>query len=337
MAEYLRRRLVMEQNILHLHESGIVDTSLQTSSRMKQCWIDVYKGFAIIAVTVAHIIPEYRFFYLFHMPMFFFLAGYTLHPTVAHKTFIVRKSKRLLIPHLEFFLLLLVAGIFLPYQANESVIQIVKHYVYDTESLIYDYGVFWYMPVFFISLVVCNILINNRLSPIYWMIILYVFSIMLGFFHISTFQSIQNVPLACTYMLIGYQCRSFTARCFCTRTTVVLSIALLIVLYFLPDRYLMDMKHANMGIPVLSTLLSLLSIGAVIVISEFFQNYKVLYVVLSAIGSASIVIMYLHQFIHYRLEDYLPASLLALVSLLIPTFLYFSYKFLFNHERKATH
>lgn len=72
MAEYLRRRLVMEQNILHLHESGIVDTSLQTSSRMKQCWIDVYKGFAIIAVTVAHIIPEYRFFYLFHMPMFFF-------------------------------------------------------------------------------------------------------------------------------------------------------------------------------------------------------------------------------------------------------------------------
>ena len=25
-AEYLRRRLVMEQNILHLHESGIVDT-----------------------------------------------------------------------------------------------------------------------------------------------------------------------------------------------------------------------------------------------------------------------------------------------------------------------
>jgi len=194
VAEYLRRRLVMEQNILHLHESGIVDTSLQTSSRMKQCWIDVYKGFAIIAVTVAHIIPEYRFFYLFHMPMFFFLAGYTLHPTVAHKTFIVRKSKRLLIPHLEFFLLLLVAGIFLPYQANESVIQIVKHYVYDTESLIYDYGVFWYMPVFFISLVVCNILINNRLSPIYWMIILYVFSIMLGFFILVHFSLFKTCP-----------------------------------------------------------------------------------------------------------------------------------------------
>lgn len=145
------------------------------------------------------------------------------------------------------------------------------------------------------------------------------------------------MPLACTYMLIGYQCQSFTARCFCTRTTVVLSIALLIALYFLPDRYLMDMKHTNMGIPVLLTLLSLLSIGAVIVISEFFQNYKVLYVLLSAIGSVSIVIMYLHQFILYRLEDYLPASLLALVSLLMPTFLYFSYKFLFNHGRKATH
>jgi len=99
----------------------------------------------------------------------------------------------------------------------------------------------------------------------------------------------------------------------------------------------MDMKHTNMGIPVLSTLLSLLSIGAVIVISEFLQNYKVLYVVLSAIGSASIVIMYLHQFIHYRLEDFLPASLLALVSLLIPTFLYFSYKFIFNHGSKSTH
>lgn len=133
---------------------------------MKQYWIDVYKGFGIITVTMAHIIPEYKFFYLFHMPMFFFLAGYTLHPIVAHKTFIVRKSKRLLIPHLGFFLLLLVAGIFLPYQANESVIQIVKHYVYDTESLIYDYGVFWYMPVLFISLVMCNVLINNRLSPI---------------------------------------------------------------------------------------------------------------------------------------------------------------------------
>lgn len=42
---------------------------------MKQYWIDVYKGFGIITVTMAHIIPEYKFFYLFHMPMFFFFSG----------------------------------------------------------------------------------------------------------------------------------------------------------------------------------------------------------------------------------------------------------------------
>ena len=45
---------------------------------MKQYWIDVYKGFAIITVTMAHII---QVFLLVSYANVLFLAGYTLHPT----------------------------------------------------------------------------------------------------------------------------------------------------------------------------------------------------------------------------------------------------------------
>ncbi len=96
------------------------------------------------------------------------------------------------------------------------------------------------------------------------------------------------------------------------------------------------MKHTNMGIALL-ILLSLLSIGAVIVISEFLQNYKALYVVLNIIGSASIVMMCLHQFSIIDFDDYLLASLSALVSLLIPIRLCISSKFLFNNGSKTTY
>lgn len=98
-------------------KSQIVD-----KSKNRMIWLDALKGIGMILVIIGHgpNINEnlWKFIWSFHMPLFFFLAGYTFR--VADDTkYSKRKFRRLIIPYVFTTLLLMVIDL-VKYMLNLS-------------------------------------------------------------------------------------------------------------------------------------------------------------------------------------------------------------------------
>lgn len=78
-----------------------------SSAPKRLAWLDIAKGIAIILVVTGHTIsplsPLITPIFMFHMPLFFILAGYTFKQK-PFKTTVVESAKRLLIPYVLLFL-----------------------------------------------------------------------------------------------------------------------------------------------------------------------------------------------------------------------------------------
>lgn len=78
---------------------------MKTATVVRQTWIDIYKGIAIVLVVLGHLtIPKklYIWIYLFHMYAFFFIAGVTYHyrETRSWWDYFCGSVKRLYVPYL---------------------------------------------------------------------------------------------------------------------------------------------------------------------------------------------------------------------------------------------
>ena len=68
-------------------------------------WVDAAKGIGILMVMFGHHWLDWKYcyyFYSFHMPLFFILAGYTFSDRRAPFDFIKQKAKVLIIPYVLF-------------------------------------------------------------------------------------------------------------------------------------------------------------------------------------------------------------------------------------------
>ena len=64
-------------------------------------WIDMAKGYGMIAVIISHLClgPLKLWLYTFHMPLFFFLSGYVFSNKDSFVVFLKKKSRSLLLPY----------------------------------------------------------------------------------------------------------------------------------------------------------------------------------------------------------------------------------------------
>lgn len=71
----------------------------QNSKRID--WIDMAKGYGMIAVIISHLClgPLKLWLYTFHMPLFFFLSGYVFSNKDKFGIFLKKKSRSLLLPY----------------------------------------------------------------------------------------------------------------------------------------------------------------------------------------------------------------------------------------------
>ena len=78
-------------------------------------WIDMAKGYGMLAVIIAHICagPLHSWIYTFHMPLFFFLSGYVFNNNHFFKEFINRKAKALVFPYFTLGIPMVVFTIFI--------------------------------------------------------------------------------------------------------------------------------------------------------------------------------------------------------------------------------
>jgi acyltransferase len=144
---------------------------------MRLCWVDNAKAIGIILVVYGHTIQcgtlAKELIYSFHMPLFFFLAGYLVkdsHLRVPLLSFLKNNLRRLIVPYFTFWFLSYL--LWLPtralrteaFHSSLSLIDPVVGLFYGIEENLYVNPALWFFPCLFIARLVFWGL-QNRLNP----------------------------------------------------------------------------------------------------------------------------------------------------------------------------
>ncbi|WP_425203666.1 acyltransferase family protein [Priestia megaterium] len=277
-------------------------------------WINIIKGFAIIAIIYGHSNNQIAHHYLFwfHVPLFLICSGYLFkridkdHSLIK---WIINKSKRLLIPYVSFGLLtLLLVEIYNPnqYVESEQIINILKN-----EGLGYYYGVYWYIGALFLTLLLFAMLtryINSKAVIFTTSLILYV----IAHLHSITQPNLklpwaaENVPMTAFYFAIGYCLKDIISRIKTYHGLISMSIIGIIV--YMEQigliKYELDIKAGIYNHWALDIIIPLLCAIVFLIISKWIEN-SFIGLGVGELGKASLSIMYLHIPIMIVLRDHI--------------------------------
>ncbi|MEH1801566.1 MAG: acyltransferase family protein [Nostoc sp.] len=312
-------------------------------------WIDSWKGIAIILVVVGHIVePVSKYIFWFHMPLFFFMSGYLYRNKYDYFTFFKKKLFHLLIPYLS-FLVLLSSFRYGSYMLDmwqqrqngliNKVLKFTFNLVYGGENLYGYLGIFWFITCLFFTQQLYNLLYtkfgsNNRLM-IRIMFASYCLAMMNFWFMkgVSFPWNINVVVMALPFYWIGHIAASSSVN---NAKAVTLS-AVIIVVAVLVDKWTLldltfDMKSRNYGVIIFNFFIGLAGIFITQHLAKILQNEDYISKILSEIGKASMIIMYLHQLIQLSLNNYSVFQndiIRVMLGLLIP---YIIYKKIVNYS-----
>ncbi|MGI6032065.1 MAG: acyltransferase family protein [Coriobacteriales bacterium] len=142
------------------------------SSKKRLIWLDIAKGVAILSMVLGHCLESDLwlriFIYSFHMPLFFVLAGFTMH-SKPRKQVLVQSTRRLLVPYFAVCAILLFFAFVPPAslssaldtQKSAPVVLIEILYGSGQEGIIMGHhfqaiGALWFLPCLFIARVIFN-------------------------------------------------------------------------------------------------------------------------------------------------------------------------------------
>lgn len=304
-------------------------------------YIDIFKGLAIIAVVIGHTnAPIVTHIYLFHVPAFFFIAGY-LSKLDQQKfgEFVLKRIHSLLIPFIfinVFFVLLVSSFTQLDIhilQPNPISIGQIKTQLFDlffnlnaqTEIA----GATWFLVTLFqasiISIIVIKFIQKFNLKK--WLAILFIFLLMKQAYNYYAIKVPWQLGLdlaasAAFYYILGwyYQKKSIVTS---NRTNWILSLTSLLVLflfgsyYFIPQNWPPRIFETE---PYLNIITSLVGIIFLYFSSKLLEQVSWIEKILSYIGSHTISILFFHflgfklfHVILYLLNVYPKSSLPELV------------------------
>lgn len=290
-------------------------------------WIDFLKGVGIISVVIGHIFYT-PYIYAFHMPLFFILGGF-LCSKKNIKEFFIKKIKHLIIPYLAFLVLF-------------SIPDLIKYIIVDDYSSIKNgminslwggvklhgtRGVFWFVSVYFITQQLFNIYLSYKIN-IRYVLLLIPIAYFLSASHIELPLNAQVVPMAFIFWTIGYLLKSVHITKYKSKLYIMISIIYLVGIYPVSKYITWNMKHTEYNIPIIgivtaSLFFISLSIISYVLCSRFSSNQFNKHI--AYIGTASMSIMFIHQFVHFLLKIYLDMNLIlvCILSIYIPLLLYF--------------
>lgn len=178
-------------------------------------WIDVAKGICIISVILGHLGIDFinRIVFMYHLPVFFLLAGYFLKKRPDGE-FVAAKAKRLLIPYFATCAAVCVIGAL---RTGGSKIDTLVSWIYaslygagdswDWPFHIKAIGAIWFLWALFWALII----VNHFVDKSFYRIVIFCIAF-IGWASFDRTQvwlplSIQAGMLASLYVLIGYEIR----------------------------------------------------------------------------------------------------------------------------------
>ena len=187
---------------------------MEQSSVKRLTWIDLAKGFLILAVILGHSTNYWHlksYLGYFYMPMFFFLSGYTLKKTEV-LPFLKKKVKTLLLPYVGFALLFIAYKslrllVFeTPFDILEGLISIVLPYSGRVGGTVYE---LWFLPCLFLAEILFILLLSNKKSIKILTVLLEIAIFIVGILFLPYTSLVLAVAFATLFIAFGYVCKSF--------------------------------------------------------------------------------------------------------------------------------
>lgn len=275
-------------------------------------WVDTAKGVGIVVVVAGHIVSSLAVvvaIYLWHMPLFFLLSGYLFAPREP-AGYLRQKARHLLVPYLSFLLLLSIVPVL------QGDLKHVARMLFGGRVLHGWFGVFWFVPVLFVTQQLANRLIP-RLSTRRFAL-LSVACLLLAWL----IPPASTVPYALDVVLvalplfwIGWLCRGMAPDRLWLSLLGAVGIGLC-ALGWMPT---IVMKNARYGWPVVTLLFAIAGAHLCAQASRWLAPVQRPF---QALGRASMTILYLHPVVFIVLRDDLKLlshqALLVAVATLVP-------------------
>jgi fucose 4-O-acetylase-like acetyltransferase len=282
-------------------------------------WLDTCKGLGIVLVVAGHVLLRSdwpvaqsitQFIYLFHMPLFFVLAGITLRPEPLGP-FAIRKALALLIPYL-FFLALLGApalastcwfGTQIPALGIDRCAIMAAKLLLGGSSLGGIFGAFWFIPCLLFALLLAQFLLKCSANSLQWtlalttlLIVAYALPHLPGS---TALLSLGVVPMATLLVLIGYAASRWSRPISSPALLASGALAALAISF----GQSIDMKAGNYGQPVLTIAAAVALTLLAIKLCQIVTVWPPVFSPLQALGRRTLTILYLHQAIHLTLRE----------------------------------
>lgn len=230
---------------------------------------DILKGFGIIFVFLGHSfilkgidLTEYSLWnkyiydtiYSFHMPLFFFVAGFLSNKNYDIKKFYISKIKRLAIPYIFINIIDCIVRKIFSNLVNTDKITIKEILLYGGKTTWFIYTLFW----LFILFPVIDKYIYQRKNTIYFILFLMLINIFdFKLFNMKMF-SLNKILYYLIYFSIGYLLKDYYLE---IKEKVINNkkILIIFIIVFLFQRYFsFKIPLINLLIPVLGTIIFLI-------------------------------------------------------------------------------
>ncbi|MCD7847499.1 MAG: acyltransferase family protein [Oscillospiraceae bacterium] len=163
MERYLKMLTESLRGYNHNLNSPYGESNSTISHRL--VWLDVLKGIGIILVVLGHVYKNavfYNFVYAFHMPLFFFAAGW-LYKEKPILSYIKHRFYTVMVPYFSFGAVTLIYWQLIEQRFRSSDMSFLQAVVgiLRGEFATLDFNVhLWFLPCFFLTVVIYNILRN---------------------------------------------------------------------------------------------------------------------------------------------------------------------------------
>lgn len=296
-------------------------------------WIDVAKGLGIISVVYGHMYSGFfrDFFFLFHMPLFFFLGGYLSRGKTDYVVYLKEKVYHLLVPYVLYLLILSPFSQLLDKHIPYS--DLIWNALYGGYYLVGWFAVFWFVTCFFVTQQLFNLSLTKFRQALP---ALSVVSLLLAYVNAWYFPEI-HFPWALNIVLYafplfysGYLFRRKFENVKYGAVIITAFLILGILAFCYLDGNRLDMKATQYGIFPITFLCGLFLVCGIIRLSKIIVLIPSLSKVFQIIGKASMTIMFLHQCVHFLVLHQLdvPKYVMLLLSLLIPLTCHYLYVWL---------
>ncbi|MGK2910603.1 MAG: acyltransferase family protein [Sphingobium sp.] len=283
----------------------------------REGWGDVAKGVGILTIIVTHVLlhdpqantPNMRLAAsLVAMPAFFVTSGLIFRP-IAPGKLIQRRTRSILVPYIAFLSVVVLLVMARDIVLGGNSLPTVGEFLWGGSSLKGDFGTFWFLSSLFLTQVAYNALAYRYADPARREVIFLVAGILLaGTLAALVFPgrslpfSLETLPFTIPLFWFGHLLQHEREHRRQVRILLIMIAVAALVAAMVGYRFRIALKAGSIEPPILGLLLGFLTAKLALTSYRLIARVPLISSTLAAVGQASLVLLCLHQWVHFTLR-----------------------------------